>query len=116
MKKRLITGLIGGALLGLICVAGAAIRSGFTASPADIFSLWYNRLLMGIVIGLFPVRKSLPSAIIRGAVMGLVVSFAFFATTGFADYVSFGTGVVCGIIIESVAFRVSMPRAEAPEA
>jgi hypothetical protein len=42
MKKRLISGVIGGALLGLICVAGAMIRSDLSASPAVIFPLWYN--------------------------------------------------------------------------
>jgi hypothetical protein len=115
-KKRLLVCMACGAVIGVFCIIGALVRFQFEKDFIYLFSLWYNRLLMGIVIGLFPVHKSLPSAIVRGAVMGLVVSFAFFATTGFADYVSFGTGVVCGIIIESVAFRVSMPRAEAPEA
>lgn len=34
MNRRMKIALIGGALLGLICVAGAYIRSGMSASPA----------------------------------------------------------------------------------
>ena len=51
MKKRLIVALIGGALLGVVCVVGAYLRSGFTASPGFVFSLWYNRVIIGLAVG-----------------------------------------------------------------
>ena len=101
MKKRLISALIGGALLGLICVAGAYIRSGFTASATLVFSLWYNRVVMGLVIGA-PWRKvDKKKALLRGAVLGLLVSFAYYSTTGFIDHVSFVAGIVYGVILEA---------------
>ena len=33
MKNRIIKALVGGAVLGLICVVGAYMRSDYTASP-----------------------------------------------------------------------------------
>ncbi len=113
-KKRLLVCLISGAALGVVCIIGAMVRFGFEKDFVYLFSLWYNRLLMGAVIGLCPAHKSLPSAILRGAVLGLLVSFAFFATTGFVDFISFGIGVVYGILIEAVAIRVERSQADEP--
>ena len=101
MKKRMLTALIGGALLGLVCVAGAYIRSGYTASTALIFSLWYNRVVMGFVIGAPWPDVTRGKALIRGAVIGLLISFAFYSSTGFTDHVSFIAGIVYGVIIEA---------------
>lgn len=101
MKKRMITALIGGALLGLICVAGAYVRSGFTASPALVFSLWYNRVVMGLLIGAPWSLVNWKMALLRGALMGLLVSFAYYSSTGFVDHVSFIAGIVYGVILEA---------------
>jgi len=100
MNKRMRVSLIGGALLGLICVAGAYIRSGFTASPNFVFSLWYNRVIIGLVIGAPWKKKEKIKVFIRGGILGLLVSFAFYASTGFQDPVSFVAGVVYGVILE----------------
>jgi len=51
MSKRMKVALIGGALLGVICVVGAYIRSGSTASAGFVFSLWYNRVIIGLAVG-----------------------------------------------------------------
>lgn len=96
----MIESLIVGALLGIVCVVGASIRSGFTASPVFIFSLWYNRVILGLVIGAPWPQTSRNNALVRGAIMGLLVSFAFYSSTGFADSVSFGAGIVYGVLIE----------------
>ncbi len=101
MKKRMKVALIGGALLGLVCVVGASIRSGFTASPVFVFSLWYNRVIIGLVVGApwgVTVRSK---ALIRGALLGLLVSFAFYSSTGFKDPVSFFAGILYGVILEA---------------
>jgi len=92
--------LIGGASLGLFCVAGAYIRSGFTASPNFVFSLWYNRVLLGLVVGAPWQKISRDKALLRGGILGLLVSFAFYTTTGFQDPVSFVAGIVYGVILE----------------
>lgn len=100
MTKRLKEGLIGGVLLGIVCVIGAYVRSGGTASPVFVFSLWYNRVIMGLLIGAPWSVNSRKQAMLRGALFGLLVSFAFYSSTGFADPVSFLAGVVYGVILE----------------
>ncbi|HCT63451.1 MAG TPA: hypothetical protein DIC19_05065 [Erysipelotrichaceae bacterium] len=101
MKKRMIEALIGGALLGVVCVVGASIRSGFTADPVFIFALWFNRVIIGLVIGAPWSNSNKTNALIRGGVLGLLVSFAFYSSTGFVDPVSFGAGIVYGVILEA---------------
>ncbi|MFO7887170.1 MAG: hypothetical protein R6U59_02545 [Eubacteriales bacterium] len=104
-KKRIITTLITGAILGVFCIIGASIRSGGEASTYLLFALWYNRIIMGLVIGLASKRSEMTYVLIRGAGLGLVVSFAYFASTGFIDVVSFIAGIVYGVIIEYTAYR-----------
>jgi uncharacterized membrane protein len=100
MKRRMIESLIGGVLLGLVCVIGAYVRSGFTASPTFVFSLWYNRVILGLLVGApWPIVNR-NKALLRGALFGLLVSFAFYSSTGFADHISFVAGVVYGVILE----------------
>ncbi|BES66119.1 hypothetical protein SANA_25580 [Gottschalkiaceae bacterium SANA] len=101
MKKRLKESLIGGVLLGLVCVVGAYVRSGFTASPGFVFSLWYNRVIIGLVVGAPWSRANRRKSLMRGALLGLVVSFAFYSSTGFEDPVSFLAGIVYGMILEA---------------
>jgi uncharacterized membrane protein len=101
MKKRMKSALIGGALLGVVCVIGAYIRSGFTASPVFVFSLWYNRVIIGLVVGAPWVAASKSKVLFRGALLGLLVSFAFYSATGFQDPISFLAGIVYGVILEA---------------
>ncbi|MPM02989.1 hypothetical protein SDC9_49248 [bioreactor metagenome] len=101
MTTRLKKGLIGGTVLGILCVIGAYVRSGFTATPTFIFSLWYNRVVLGLVVGA-PWGKTVKSkALLRGGVLGIMVSFAFYCATGFADLVSFLAGGVYGVLLEA---------------
>lgn len=101
MKSRMKVALIGGALLGLVCVVGAYIRSGFTASPVFVFSLWYNRVIIGLTVGAPWGTTSRNKALLRGALLGLLISFAFYSSTGFQDPVSFVAGIVYGLILEA---------------
>lgn len=105
ITKRMWVCIVSGAILGVICIVGALVRSGFTSDAIFLFSLWYNRLLMGLVIGAAWKTMSLPKVLGRGAILGLIVSFAFYSSTGFNDVVSFLAGIVYGIIIEFVAFK-----------
>lgn len=100
MKRRMKVALIGGALLGLVCVAGAYVRSGFTASPEFVFSLWYNRVILGLVVGAPWPATDRWKALLRGALLGLLVSFAFYSSTGFQDHVSFAAGILYGVLLE----------------
>ena len=102
-SKRMKVSLLAGAVLGVVCIIGALIRSGGSSGAGFLFALWFNRLLMGMVIGLMEDIKETPRLILRGAVTGLLVSFAFYSADGFGDAVSFLAGIVYGIIIELAA-------------
>ncbi|MFW6238264.1 MAG: hypothetical protein ACOC5A_03425 [Halanaerobiales bacterium] len=100
MKLSILTAII----LGIFCVLGSGIRVGFKQSAFFLIALFYNRLLMGIVFGLLQEAKGI-NLIIRGALMGLFISLAFYLSTGFADPISFFAGIVYGIIIDLVASK-----------
>ena len=102
-SKRMKVSLLAGAALGVVCIIGALIRSGGSSGAGFLFALWFNRLLMGMVIGLMEDIKETPRLILRGAVTGLLVSFAFYSADGFGDAVSFLAVIVYGIIIELAA-------------
>jgi len=101
MEKRMKEALIGGALLGIVCVVGAFVRSGFSASPIFVFALWYNRVIIGLAVGAPWKDTSRSKALLRGGILGLMVSFAFYSATGFVDHVSFVAGILYGVILEA---------------
>lgn len=109
ITKRLVVSILMGVILGVFCIIGASVRSEYQRDALWLFSLWYNRLLMGLLIGLPWSNNSLLKAIGRGAILGLFVSFAFYSATGFDDPVSFLAGMVYGIIIEGIAFVFDKP-------
>jgi hypothetical protein len=101
-SKRLLIGLIMGALLGIVCIVGAQIRSGGDNETLYLFAFWYNRLLMGGVIGLIGFPLAFKYKLLRGAIIGIAVSFMFYVATSFSDHIGFVVGAVYGIIIEAV--------------
>lgn len=108
MSRRVLLALLSGAVLGVFCILGASIRIGWEGNQLLILSLWYNRLIMGLVIGLAGDLKIIQGELnwlLRGGLLGLVVSAAYFLTSGAADLVSFLAGVVYGMIIEFVLSR-----------
>jgi hypothetical protein len=98
--------IITGAILGVVCIIGAQLRSGFEYGAVYLFSFWFNRLLMGIVIGLAWNYVNKVQAIARGAILGLLVSFAFYSSTGFADIIGLIAGIIYGVIIEYLVLRI----------
>jgi hypothetical protein len=104
-KKRVMSGVLLGAILGIVCIVGATVRTSVELSNAYLLAFWYNRLLMGLVIGLFP-SIPLKKALIRGAVIGLLVSFAFYSATTYQDLMGFLVGALYGVVIEYSLFKV----------
>lgn len=108
MNKRLVLGVLSGAVLGIFCIIGGSIRLGWQGNQLLLFALWYNRLVMGVIIGLagnLIIIKNDWNRVLRGVGLGLIVSGAFFFTSGAVDWVSFLAGGVYGIIIEYVLNR-----------
>jgi hypothetical protein len=109
MKKRLTVSVITGAALGVLCIIGGSVRAGGLAGhEVYLLAMWYNRVIIGLVIGLagqWNVVNAPWNRYARGGLLGLLVSAAFFLSTEFQDGVAFGAGVVYGLIIEYVAQR-----------
>ncbi len=108
LQQRMKIALLMGVILGIVCIIGASVRSDTTPQWHWLFALWYNRLLMGGVIGLSIWRSNKMSVVLlRGGTIGLIVSFAFYSATGFADVISFLAGIIYGMIIDFSATRYS---------
>ncbi|MFW6006788.1 MAG: hypothetical protein ACOC4G_04380 [Bacillota bacterium] len=100
MKRGVLTGII----LAIICVFGVILRTGYQGKVNYLLALFYNRLLMGIVISLVATRKGI-IVLIRGAVLGFLISLAFYLSTGYQDIIVLLAGIIYGIIIDAVASK-----------
>ena len=98
MYKRLLTGMIFGAILGVVCILGATLRSTETLTDSYLFAFWYNRVIIGLAIGLMP-KAPLKTYIIKGMIVGTFVSFAFYSSTNYFDLMGFIAGIVYGALI-----------------
>jgi len=102
INKKLKISIITGALLGVICIIGGGIRMGYSGNGLYLFALWYNRLIMGVLIGLTKMEPGM-GGLIKGGNLGLMVSLAFYLSTGMTDRISFFAGIIYGVIIVAVA-------------
>jgi hypothetical protein len=109
MAKRLIVSVVAGAALGVLCIVGAQVRAGGIAgNELFLAAMWYNRVLMGLVIGLagsWQIVGGPANRYVRGALLGLLVSGAFYVSSGLRDPIAFTVGIVYGIAIEFAARR-----------
>lgn len=107
MNKKLVVSSAIGALLGIFCIIGVSLRMPGEVSTIYLLSFWYNRLVMGFIIGLLPNLKTLKLSLLRGVIMGALVSLAFYSATEFLDLMGFLAGVLYGIIIEAVLYKLN---------
>lgn len=110
MKKRIILALITGALLGVFCIIGIGYRFGFAENELFLFATWFNRLVMGFVIGIagsLIFLKNKNNFLVRGTIIGLTISFSFYVSTNFRDPKGFIAGIVYGIIIDYISTKFS---------
>jgi hypothetical protein len=107
--KRIVLATSLGALLGIFCILGASGRvGGWKGNEILLIGLWYNRVIMGLLIGftgsLELFKKGNTSkwvnSILRGAIFGLLVSLQFYLSTIFLDLLSFLAGILYGIVID----------------
>ncbi|PLX24600.1 hypothetical protein C0580_04865 [Candidatus Parcubacteria bacterium] len=108
MKKRIILAILTGALLGIFCIIGVSYRFGFSGNELFIFATWFNRVVMGIFIGLagpLIFIKNRFNFLIRGAVFGFIISFSFYIATEFRDTIGFIAGILYGVIIDYIATK-----------
>ena len=104
MHKRLWLGILLGALLGIFCIIGIGYRLGYEGNEMFLFAAWYNRVIMGILIGLagsVNILKGKFNSLTRGALLGTLVSLDWFISTDFRDPLGFAAGIGYGIIIDA---------------
>ena len=108
MNKRMKITIITGSILGVFCIVGASLRTSGDISNTYLFAFWFNRLLMGVLFGLLSTNLILSKRLVRGFILGLFVSFAFYVATDFNDLTGFLAGGVYGVIIEFVAYKFEL--------
>ena len=111
--RRVAIATVTGAILGVACIigVGARIPGGYLPNIVFLIGMWYNRVIMGILIGFAgemvliksASEKNLKNAVIRGLVFGVLVSLAIFLSTEFRDIPSLFAGFAYGVIIDLVA-------------
>jgi hypothetical protein len=116
-RKRVGIAILSGALLGILCIigVGARIPGGYLPNIIFLIGMWYNRVIMGLVIGLADEiviikgenNRMWANAIIRGLLFGIIVSVAIFLSTEFRDIPSLFAGIAYGVIIDLVATAFS---------
>ena len=111
--RRIVIATVTGALLGVLCIigVGARILGGYIPNIIFLIGMWYNRVIMGLLIGfagdvsLFTSasEKRMVYAALRGLIFGVLVSSAIFLSTEFRDIPSLFAGFAYGPIIDLVA-------------
>jgi len=110
--RRVGISLASGAALGVLCIIGVGSRIGFTGNESYLIGMWYNRVVMGLLIGLSSEiiiisDDEMKNAAIRGLLLGFFVTTAILLSTSFKDYPSYLAGLAYGIIIDVVATKYS---------
>ncbi len=107
-KRRVTISILTGAVLGVLCIIGVGTRIGFEENELFLFAMWYNRVLMGLVVGFagdITIIDADTNCIVRGLLLGLLVTSAITLTSGFMDWPSFFAGIAYGVIIDGVATK-----------
>lgn len=108
MTKKLIAGMLLGSILGVFCIIGVSVRMPNEVSTTYLLAFWYNRIIIGFSIGLLPSLKSFKVSLLRGIIIGAFISFAFYSATEYLDFAGFMAGVLYGIIIEAVLYKLTL--------
>lgn len=110
-NKRLVAALATGVILGFLCIVGMIVRRGFEGNELFILATWVNRIIIGLVIGLasaYKIKDNFKSILLRGAVLGFIVSGSFYIATNFYDTPGFIMGIIYGMIIDYVATKIEL--------
>ena len=113
-RDRLLISIFLGAVLGIFCIIGVGVRLGFSGNAWYLLGMWYNRVVMGVLIGFAGawkivrgMKNKFRNAAIRGFVLGGLVTSAIFLSTGLRDPLSWLAGFAYCVIIDVLATRFS---------
>ena len=106
--KRLIISLIIGALSGLFCIFWTYLEmSSFKTTLQYLLTLFYNRLLIGFTVAISEslkiINRDPQNSILRGAIIGAIISVALYIQTGSLSFIP--AGIVFGVIADFLATK-----------
>ena len=108
--KRMVVALLLAGFFGIGCAYGTAGVEipGFEITMPYLLTIFYSRLLMGLLIGLAGsvtlLNGKMANAALRGGILGAVVSVGISFYGGAAIFIA--AGIVYGIITDVVATKV----------
>ena len=100
MKTKLVrlgVALVMGALLGVFCIVGVSQRVGFEGNERFILAVWYNRVVIGLCVGLaggIVLPGGRLGVVVRGALLGGLVAMGLGLSTDFRDSPAVAAGLV----------------------
>lgn len=109
--KRMAIALVLGALFGLFCVYGTTMVDvpGVEVTMLLLATIFYNRLLIGFVIGLSEdimlVGGELLNSAVRGGILGVIIGLAITIPGGWDSAILLVFSLVYGVITDVVATR-----------
>jgi len=109
--KRMLVSLLLASFFGAGCAYGTSTAQipGFTVTMPYLETIFYARLLMGVIIGLAGgvvlLKGAVKNAAVRGAIIGAVCSISISFYGGAAIFIA--AGIVYGIITDVVATKLS---------
>ncbi|MGY5872064.1 MAG: hypothetical protein RTV72_07475 [Candidatus Thorarchaeota archaeon] len=112
--RRIAIATIVGALLGVLCIIGVGSRiPGNYSNVIYLAGVWYNRVLMGLMVGFAghvtiiksDNDKNYVNAIVRGLIIGFIVTSAtlLLSDTIPLDWLGWFAGLMYGPIIDVIA-------------
>ncbi|MBE0526360.1 MAG: hypothetical protein IH631_05420 [Candidatus Thorarchaeota archaeon] len=111
--RRIGVAIIIGALLGVLCIIGVGSRiPGNYSNVVYLTAVWYNRVIMGLMVGFAggitiiksDKEKNFVNAIVRGLIIGVIVSSAtLFLSETILDWLGWLAGIAYGPIIDVIA-------------
>ena len=101
-QKRLKRALITAFIFGILCVLSFIIRFGYKENFIYLLALFYNRLLIGVVIGLLSQKKGI-IVLLRGLLLGLLIGLGLYISSEFKDVIGLIGGGIAGLVIDAVA-------------
>ena len=105
-NNRILVSTALGAILGIFCIIGVSGRIPISGNELYFIGMWYNRVIMGFVIGLSSdltiIKNEKLNPIIRGLLLGFFISLAILLSSQAKDIMSFFAGIVYGIIIDAL--------------
>lgn len=109
-SKRVVIATVIGILCGLFCAYGTEMKFPGQFSVLVLAGIVYNRALIGFVIGIADHIKLNP--ILRGAVIGAVVTGAMAIYSAEGSLILIAFGIVYGIITDVIATKYSQKKEE----